>query len=275
MTAEATPQATGSSSVAPDQPLHGRVAFVTGAARGIGAAIAAELARRGARVGLLDRLSDVLAWPGEHADVTADRVRCLQVDLRSREAVRKAIDTLCEQIGPPDILVNNAAVGPLAPFLELDDEQWRETLDTNLGGYFIFAQEGIRRMVRRDGARVVNVASLAAYTANSNQSAYAASKAGVVALTRAMAFELGPSGMTVNAVSPGPIETDLLRGMLSQSARQARQRRIPLGRLGTPREVADVVTFLCTPAASFINGQDIVVDGGLLMAGIRAEAGPA
>lgn len=272
MTPEPTPPTTGPAILPRDEPLRGRQAFVTGAARGIGAAIAAELARRGARVGLLDRLPEVLGWPQAHTDIPADRVHCLQVDLRSREAVCKALDTLCAQLGPPDILVNNAAVGPLAPFLELSDEQWRETMDTNLGGYFVFAQEGVRRMARREGARVVNVASLAAYTANSNQSAYAASKAGVVALTRAMAFELGPSGMTVNAVSPGPIETDLLRGMLSQPARQARERRIPLGRLGTPQEVADVVAFLCTPAASFINGQDLVVDGGLLMAGIRVEA---
>ena len=255
-----------------EQELAGKTAVITGGARGIGAAIAHLLGRRGAKLMLLDVLDGALA--ATVASLAAEGVEAIghKVDVRRRSEVQHAMDAAIARFGSIDIVINDAATGPVAPFLELTDEQWSLALDTNLTGCFIVAQEGVRRMTQPAGGRVVNLASLAAYTANSNQAAYASAKAGVVALTRAMAFELGPRGITVNAVSPGPIATELLAGMLTQEAREAREIRIPVGRLGTPEEVAEVVAFLASPRAAYVNGIDVVVDGGLLMAGIRSRA---
>lgn len=238
--------------------LDGQIALVTGGARGIGKAIAERLAGHGARVAIVDHetsgLKDAFA-----ADVTV------------RAQVAEAVQSVVTRFGKITILVNNAAVGKTVPFLDITDEDWTRIISVNLTGYFIVGQEVARHMTGTGGGRIVNVASLAAHTANDGQAAYAASKAGVVALTRAMAFELAPKGILVNAVSPGPIDTDLARSMLTPATRKAREDRIPQGRLGTPHEVAAAVAFLAAPDASYVNGAVLVVDGGLLMAGIRAS----
>ena len=253
--------------------LSGKTAIVTGGARGIGAATARCLAAGGAKIVVADMLAEQLEQTVVELRGIGAEAFGIQLDVRRRDAIAKALDDAVARFGSIDIIINNAGVGPIGDFLELTDEQWKLSLETNLLGSFILAQEGVRRMKHKEGGRIINVASLAAHTANSGQAAYAAAKAGLLAMTRAAAFELGPLGITVNAVSPGPIETDLLKLMLTDEARKAREERIPMGRLGTPTEVAEVIAFLASSRASYVNGQVIVVDGGLLMAGIRSEVG--
>lgn len=252
--------------------LAGRTGLITGAAGGIGRAVALRLAQEGARLVLLD-------LDAAGVEVTAQAVRssggdafAMAADVSQRADVRRALEQ-ARQAGfaPVQMLVNNAAWGRPASFLEIRDEDWQRMLSVNLTGVFIVAQEVAADMVAHGGGRIVNVASLAAHTANSHQAAYAASKGGVVALSRVMAFELAPHGILVNAVSPGPIDTELAARMLTPAARVAREQRIPQGRLGQPEEVAAAIAFLLCDDASYINGTVLVIDGGLVGAGIRAE----
>ncbi|MGE0502296.1 MAG: SDR family NAD(P)-dependent oxidoreductase [Rhizobiaceae bacterium] len=250
--------------------LEGSVGLVTGAARGIGRAVAQRLAMEGARLILFDR--DAAGGRETAEMLTQSRATALpfEVDVADRSSIREALDAATSALGVPDILVNNAAVGKPAAFLDITDGDFEMMMAINVGGVFAVSQEVARGMARRGSGRIVNVASLAAHTANDNQAAYAASKGAVVAMTRVMAFELGRSGIAVNAVSPGPIDTELAATMLTPAARRAREERIPQGRLGLPEEVAAAVAFLASPDAAYINGTVLVVDGGLLHAGIRA-----
>jgi NAD(P)-dependent dehydrogenase (short-subunit alcohol dehydrogenase family) len=251
--------------------LAGKVALVTGAGRGIGRAIALRLARDGARIVLVDRNK-------EHGEETlrllseaGAKARFAEIDITDRAAVRGAISDAIGEFGAIDILVNNAGIGKPAAFLDIVDSDWNAMMSVNLHGVFVVSQEVARTMVERQNGRIVNMASLAAHTANDHQAAYAASKAAVVALTKVMAFELGRQGITVNAISPGPIDTELAAVMLTPEARRAREDRIPLGKLGQPEDVAAAVAFLASADAAYINGTVLVVDGGLLIAGIRAS----
>ncbi len=250
--------------------LGGKVAVVTGAARGIGRAVALRLASEQASVAVLDNRPDGCADTARQINASGGRAMAWVADVTDRAAIHRTIGEIAAQLGPIDILVNNAAIGKPEPFLDIDDANWNRIVGTNLGGYFIVGQEVARHMARNGSGRIVNVASLAAHTANEMQAAYAAAKGGVVALTRVMAFELAPLGISVNAVSPGPIDTELAKLMLTPQARQAREQRIPQGRFGTADEVAATVAFLASSDAAYVNGEVLVVDGGLLIAGIRA-----
>jgi NAD(P)-dependent dehydrogenase (short-subunit alcohol dehydrogenase family) len=250
--------------------LAGKVALVTGAGRGIGRAIAVRLARDGARLVLVDRNNS----DGEETlrlvlQAGAD-ARFAGIDITDRTQVRNTVDEAIEAFGAIDILVNNAGIGKPTAFLDIEDTDWNAMMSVNLGGLFIVSQEVARTMVERRQGRIINMGSLAAHTANDNQAAYAASKGAVVALTRVMAFELGRQGINVNAISPGPINTELAASMLTPEARRAREDRIPQGRLGEPDDIAGAVAFLASADAAYINGTVLVVDGGLLIAGIRA-----
>lgn len=259
----------------PSQRLQDHVVIVTGGGGGIGSAIAARLIGEGARVAILDRDEASGAAAADRLAGPADAAAFFRCDVTRREEVRSAVAAVLDRWGRLTGLVNNAGIGRRAPFLELADEAWNAVIGVNLTGAFIMAQEACLAMSKAGGGAVVNMASIAGHMAHSDQSVYSVSKAGLEALTRAMAFELAPLGIRANAVSPGTILTEFLDGMLSEGARNARVQRIPSGRLGKPEEVAATVAFLLSNDASYITGSTVTIDGGLLFAGIRTDNGRA
>jgi len=247
--------------VSEEGSLHSRVALVTGAARGIGAAIALALAERGASVVCAD-----IGPPDDHAAEIRARggqARALTLDVADARAVRAAFGVLERGI---DILVNNAGIFPRAPALELDEAEWDRVLDVNLKGTMLCAQAAAALM--RDqgrGGRIVNITSGAAFVPTAQSAAYAASKAGIVALTRVLALELAPSAITVNAVAPGLTDTAQPRSFYSDEDLAAIAARIPHGRIAQPAEIVGAVAFLCSDAAAYVTGQTLHVNGGLYM----------
>ncbi len=249
--------------------FQGQVALITGGGGGIGREVALRLAGEGAQLAIFD--ANVAG-----AEETCARVRAMGatatsygVDVASRSAVAAGVKLVVAEFGGIDVLINNAGIGWRIAFLDITDADWSKIIGTNLTGYFIVAQEVARVMAKRRNGRIVNVASINAHIGTDRQAAYAASKGGVVALTRVMAFELAPLGISVNSVSPGPIETELSALNLTPATRRSREERIPLGRLGQPGELAAAIAFLASRDASYINGTDLVVDGGLVSGGIR------
>lgn len=242
--------------------LAGQVALVTGGNRGIGKAIAEELARGGARVAVTARAEDrareaAAALPGEgHAGFACD-----VADEAAVDALIRAIE---EGVGPVDIAVNNAGITDDNILLRLSDEAWDYVLDTNLKGAFHVIRAVTRGMMRRRRGRIINLTSVVGITGNRGQANYAASKAGLIGLTKSVARELASRGVLCNAVAPGYIETEMTAA-LPADARTALVGQIALGRLGQPGDVAGVVRFLAGPAASYITGQVIVVDGGMVI----------
>jgi NAD(P)-dependent dehydrogenase (short-subunit alcohol dehydrogenase family) len=251
------------------QRLAGKVAIVTGGAGGIGRSVCERLSAEGAGIAIFD-INDAGA-----ADTCAlvakggGKANHYHVDVSVRESVAKAMTAVSADFGGLDILVNNAGLAFRSSFLEIKDEDWNRIIALNLTGYFIVGQEAARLMVRNGGGRIVNVASLAAHMATDLQAAYSAAKGGVIALTQVMAFELAPQGINVNAVSPGPVETEMSAKNLTGATRRAREQRIPQGRLARTGELASAIAFLVSPDASYVNGTTLMVDGGLLTAGIR------
>ncbi|HUI26893.1 MAG TPA: SDR family NAD(P)-dependent oxidoreductase [Candidatus Kryptonia bacterium] len=265
-----------------DLSLHGKVALVTGAARGIGRAITLELARAGATLAVGDvhlakyrgeryyRLSRRIS--GSDEDVpTAEaatqlgaRAMAVEFDVADENQVQQAVARIGDELGAIDVLVNNAGiVNNMAPIATMAREAWDRELAVNLSGAFSCIQACVPRMAERGWGRVINISSVAAETPDARQPAYAASKAGVLALTKTVAKEYGGRGVTCNAVLPGLIATPLVMSM-PDALRAAMVRNVPAGRLGATAEIAAVVAFLAGPAASFVNGAAIPVDGGWL-----------
>ena len=244
--------------------LTGKVALVTGGQQGIGRAVALRLARDGADIAL-NYLDDPEAAEAITKAIADDGRRCLPIDADvSRAAeVERLIETAERDLGPIDILVNNAAIFPRSPFLDLSEELWDSVLGVNLKGTFLCAQAVARRLVAagRSGV-IVNFTSGAPYRGSRNASHYQASKLGVVGLTRGMATELGPRGIRVNAVAPGITDTAMPRLGNSEEALQAMGRALPLGRLAQPEDIADAVAFLVSDAARHITGQVLHINGG-------------
>lgn len=243
--------------------MNGKSALITGAARGIGKAVALRLAREGCNVVLSGRDAKALeAVAAEVCQTGAAAVACAG-DLRDHGAPERLVETAQTRFGRLDILVNSAGIAKLVPFIEMDLETWQEFQDLHLTATFRCGQAAARAMMAAGaGGRIVNISSIAASMAMYGQAAYAAAKAGVSALTRVMAIELAPHGITVNAVAPGPVATEQLRAVYSGTMYQERSRSIPLNRLGEPGEVAELIAFLVSRAAAYITGQVFTLDGG-------------
>jgi len=242
--------------------LQGQVALVTGGSRGIGLAIARSLADAGARVAVVAR--DGARAESVAAELPGEGHRGYGCDVADPEATAALVKRVEEELGSLDVLVNNAGVTRDNVLMRIKDEDWDAVLDTNLRGAFNLMRAASRGMMKRRSGRIINISSVVGVTGNAGQANYAASKAGLIGMTKSVAKELAGRGVLVNAVAPGYIETDMT-AELPEAARTALMSGIALGRLGTPEDIAPTVRFLAGPGASYITGQVLVVDGGMVM----------
>lgn len=243
--------------------LDGRIAFVTGASRGIGRSVAERCAKAGATV--------VACARGDHAKVVVDgiisaggRAEAQDVDVTDSNSVSLAIANTLEHFGRIDVVVNNAGIVRDQLMLRMKPEDWDLVLATNLTAVFRCTQAVLRGMIRQRHGRIINISSVVGQSGNSGQANYAASKAGLIGFTKSLAREVASRGITANIVSPGMIETDMTAG-LDDEVRDSLASSIPVGRFGTPEDVAEVVCFLASDKAAYITGQVIGVNGGMYM----------
>ena len=243
--------------------LDGTIALVTGGSRGIGAAICRELAAAGATVAV-NYARDAESAGAVVAAIEADggRAVAVQGDISSADGAAALATAVESDVGPVDSLINNAGITRDDLIMRLSEEDWRAVIDTNLGGAFFTSRALSRPMLKRRRGSIVNISSVVGVHGNAGQTNYAASKAGLIGLTKALAKELGARGIRVNAIAPGYIATELTDA-LPEQAREAILANTPLGRLGDPADVARAVRFLCSDAAAFITGDVLAVDGGL------------
>jgi 3-oxoacyl-[acyl-carrier protein] reductase len=242
--------------------MHNRVAFVTGASRGIGKACALALAEAGARVAVAARQRDKLEEVAAEIRGRAREAYVVELDLASDESIKSAFSVTAKEFGRIDILVNNAGITRDNLALRMKREDWTAVLETNLTGSFRAIQQVLQGMMRERWGRIINITSVVGQAGNPGQANYAASKAGLIGLTKTMAQEMASRQITVNAVAPGMIETDMTAG-LSQEVREKALAAIPLKRFGTAADVAAAVRFLASEEAGYITGQVLAVNGGM------------
>jgi NAD(P)-dependent dehydrogenase (short-subunit alcohol dehydrogenase family) len=249
--------------------LEGKVALVTGASRGLGRAMALGLAGAGADVALLGRERATLEPVAREIESELGRrAECVPLDVGDVEAIPAAVEGIAQRLGRIDILVNNAGMNIRNATLDFTPEQWDTVLDTNLKGAFFITQQVGRLMIRQGGGKILNISSMTAFLGVPTVPAYAASKAALQQLTRLLAVEWAEHNIQVNAIAPGWISTDLTAPLQTNPDLQPRYRwvlsRTPAGRFGEPHELVGAAVFLCSPAADFITGQVLAVDGGIL-----------
>jgi len=247
--------------------LENRTAIVTGSRRGIGRAIVLALAKEGANVVVSDISQEDCQKVVNEIKNLAGKGLALKCDVTSRDDVEVMVKRTVAEFGRLDILVNNAGIIAFKPFLELTDEDWDSTINVNLKGQFLCAQVAAREMIKNKWGRIINIASISSGgcgIAFPLIAHYTASKGGIVALTEALALELTPQGINVNAICPGAINTDMAKGVKESSQLEQLLLRIPKSRLGEPEDIANLAVFLASEESDYISGAAIVIDGGWL-----------
>jgi 3-oxoacyl-[acyl-carrier protein] reductase len=241
--------------------LRDRVAIVTGSGQGIGRGVAMCLARAGAHVVIADQAAQRIASVTAAVEDLGVQALGITTDVSRTDEVKRMVQQSVERFGKIDILVNNAGTLVVKPMVEQTEEEWDRVLDVNLKGVFLCCRQVLPEMIARKRGAIVNIASIAAFHVTVPHVPYAASKAGVVALTRDLAYEVGRLGIRVNAIAPGPIETPMV-GIVSDEQRQAIAKNLLLGRMGQPEDIGNAVVFLASDAASYITGATLPVSGG-------------
>ena len=245
------------------KPLENKIALVTGAARGIGQAIALQLASDGAELALCDVKVEWLADTATKVQALGRRVEVYAMDVANGAAVGEAVTKVVADFGRIDVLVNNAGITRDTLLIRMTEEDWDAVLDINLKGAFLVTKAVVKYMMKQRSGAIVNIASVVGIMGNAGQANYTASKAGLIALTKTTAKELGSRNVRVNAVAPGFIRT-AMTDKLPEQAKEAMLRNVPLGRPGEPEDVAKAVAFLASDNASYVNGQTLAVCGGMV-----------
>ncbi len=243
--------------------LKGKKALVTGSTRGIGKAIVHRLAKAGADVVVTGTTEEKAKEVAESLKSYGVNAIGVKMDLRDDKSIEEAFEKINEEFGDIDILVNNAGITRDALFMRMSDEDWENVINVNLNGTFRVTKRVVRGMIKKRWGRIINMSSVIGFAGNQGQTNYSASKSALLGFTKSLAKELGPRNITVNAVAPGFIETDMTAG-LQEELKERYKSNIALGRFGSPEEVADVVLFLSSDMASYITGEIIHVNGGML-----------